>query len=285
VQNSKDWPELTDEEMAVCVKEFELQKASMYADPLLNAIADQLQLETFILKARKTKYFKLKEKEYWGFVNTTPEYVTYTPEQLYQVFKDRVSVLIEAENKNKKHKKEFVIDQYNIGLIKKLCLYFTESDQAEKYGIDLNKGIALMGGVGVGKTMIMQAFAQNQYLSYGIVSSSQISYAYQSQGFEVVSIFTDLIKTSENQFGQVIRGRCYDDIGTEEERKHYGDKVNIMAEILQECYYRHPYNYTHITTNLTPDEVEAFYGLRIRSRMREMFNLFIFDEKSPDRRK
>ncbi|WP_322348420.1 hypothetical protein [Marivirga arenosa] len=33
---------------------------------------------------------------------------------------------------------------------------------------------------------------------------------------------------------------------------------------------------THATTNLIPTELENLYGNRVRSRMREMFNLIAF---------
>ncbi|MDT8347935.1 MAG: ATPase, partial [Flavobacteriaceae bacterium] len=42
---------------------------------------------------------------------------------------------------------------------------------------------------------------------------------------------------------------------------------------------------THITTNLNAEELEARYGSRVRSRLREMFNLISFDKASVDKRK
>jgi DNA replication protein DnaC len=41
---------------------------------------------------------------------------------------------------------------------------------------------------------------------------------------------------------------------------------------------------THITTNLSASELEEIYGNRIRSRMREMFNLVAFDRDTKDKR-
>jgi DNA replication protein DnaC len=41
---------------------------------------------------------------------------------------------------------------------------------------------------------------------------------------------------------------------------------------------------THVTTNLSASELEEKYGNRIRSRMREMFNLVAFDKNSKDKR-
>ena len=42
---------------------------------------------------------------------------------------------------------------------------------------------------------------------------------------------------------------------------------------------------THATTNLGADELEERYGHRVRSRMRELFNLVSFDEGAGDKRK
>jgi len=41
---------------------------------------------------------------------------------------------------------------------------------------------------------------------------------------------------------------------------------------------------THVTTNLSASEIEEKYGNRVRSRMREMFNLVAFDKNAPDKR-
>jgi DNA replication protein DnaC len=42
---------------------------------------------------------------------------------------------------------------------------------------------------------------------------------------------------------------------------------------------------THITTNLSASEIEETYGNRVRSRMREQFNLIAFSNESIDKRK
>jgi hypothetical protein len=41
---------------------------------------------------------------------------------------------------------------------------------------------------------------------------------------------------------------------------------------------------THRTTNLNADEIEERYGNRVRSRMRELFNLIALDKESIDKR-
>ena len=60
-----------------------------------------------------------------------------------------------------------------------------------------------------------------------------------------------------------------------------------MAEILLSRYDLMKYEgvITHATTNLNADELEKIYGNRVRSRLREMFNLISFPELSIDKRK
>jgi hypothetical protein len=41
---------------------------------------------------------------------------------------------------------------------------------------------------------------------------------------------------------------------------------------------------THATTNLNATELEELYGIRVRSRMRQLFNLVTFDRGSRDKR-
>jgi len=43
--------------------------------------------------------------------------------------------------------------------------------------------------------------------------------------------------------------------------------------------------HTHATSNLSASELEEYYGNRVRSRMREMFNLIAFDSGAKDKRK
>ena len=59
-----------------------------------------------------------------------------------------------------------------------------------------------------------------------------------------------------------------------------------MAEILITRYEQFIENksITHIITNLSASEIEKLYGNRLRSRMRQMFNLVSFDLNTKDKR-
>ena len=79
---------------------------------------------------------------------------------------------------------------------------------------------------------------------------------------------------------------CFDDLGIEQPRKYFGNECNVMAEILLSRYelFVSKGIPTHVTTNLSASELEEKYGNRLRSRMREMFNLVAFDKNSKDKR-
>lgn len=80
---------------------------------------------------------------------------------------------------------------------------------------------------------------------------------------------------------------CFDDLGIEQNMKHFGNESNVMAEILLSRYdlLRYRGIITHATTNLNANELEKLYGNRVRSRLREMFNLITFPENAEDLRK
>lgn len=83
-----------------------------------------------------------------------------------------------------------------------------------------------------------------------------------------------------------LSGFCFDDLGSEQQIKHFGNDCNVMAEILITRYEQFIDNksITHITTNLSASEIEKLYGNRLRSRMRNMFNVISFDSNSTDKR-
>ena len=80
---------------------------------------------------------------------------------------------------------------------------------------------------------------------------------------------------------------CFDDMGVEPMGRHYGKDCNVIGEILLSRYdlFLETKLKTHATTNLNAEELEERYGNRVRSRMRELFNLIAFDKDVNDKRK
>ena len=79
---------------------------------------------------------------------------------------------------------------------------------------------------------------------------------------------------------------CIDDLGAEQQIKHFGTDCNVMAEILitQYEHFRENKSLTGITTNLSASEIEKLYWKRLRSNMRKIFNVISFDTNSKDKR-
>lgn len=224
--------------------------------------------------ARKEKHYREKNAAYWQTVNTEKEYPNYTSDEL---------LAIVLKNFSARNKREFVIDKFNEPIMILLCQYFTGS----KNGLDPNKGLFLFGGVGVGKTEMMGMFCLNQKQSYGIFSCNEIVEDFIQSGQEEIGRFYTMPRTYANHpFGQQFNGFCFDDLGTETiPAAHYADKKNVMADIILARYSNAlPFNATHITTNLSKEEITANYGSRVLDRMREMFNLIEFPTDAKSRR-
>ncbi|MGC4128512.1 MAG: RteC domain-containing protein [Bergeyella sp.] len=111
------------------------------------------------------------------------------------------------------------------------------------------------------------------------IALTELLYALQTEG-----VFNNGSPYNNQQKPKYL---CFDDLGTETSSKYFGNDCNVMAEILLTRYdlFKEKGILTHITTNLSATEIESQYGNRLRSRMREMFNLFGYEETSGDKRK
>ena len=179
---------------------------------------------------------------------------------------------------------QFKIHDIDIPVIKKLITYAIRDEQAAaEMNLNIHKGLILSGPVGCGKTSLM--FLINYFFhvghEYKIKPCRDIAFEFASRGYEALKPYTKIgdKQTRINTF-------CFDDLGTEKQIKHFGNDCNVMAEILLSRYdhFIHNKTMTHITTNLSASELEMLYGDRVRSRMRQMFNLISFNPDSLDKR-
>lgn len=117
-----------------------------------------------------------------------------------------------------------------------------------------------------------------------MASTRQIVSEFMQSGYEVLENYSRGNLYNDNR---TPKNYCFDDLGTETTSKYFGNDCNVMAEILLTRYdlFKEKGISTHLTTNLTAGEIESIYGNRLRSRMREMFNLFGYDENSYDKRR
>ncbi len=183
------------------------------------------------------------------------------------------------EQGKKKFGNQFRIDKDDLPVINRLVMYAAHvEDRCEEYGIDLNKGILLTGPIGCGKTSWMQLIQLLMFpeQKYQVKATRDIAFEFNKDGYEVI-----------NNYGNRNRRLCLDDIGVEQNIKFFGNECNTIAEILLHRYELHQHHgiITHATTNLSASQLEEFYGNRVRSRLRSMFNLISFPATSNDKRK
>jgi hypothetical protein len=196
---------------------------------------------------------------------------------LFEPFTPKTLVQFCSDFFIERYGKEFDIHENNRKLVEWLALYFTGNPEFERGGFSLQKGILLMGNVGRGKTALMQFFQKNKKGCYAVKSCADIADDYGVYKGEIAQVYSSLIEKAVNDqafFFQRHIGYCFDDLGTEEIKNDFGNKKNVMADILMAIYNKKQYANFHITTNLSAEEIEQRYGSRIRSRLREMFNTF-----------
>lgn len=172
-------------------------------------------------------------------------------------------------------------------VIYRLIAYFLKDQQAAfQFGLDLGKGIVLAGPVGCGKTSLMNimkylAPVENKFI---VKPCRDISFEFINDGYKIIH---DYSKDSRYRGGNLVAAKyCFDDLGIENSLKYYGNECNVMAEVLlgrYDCYVSKKIP-THITTNLSASEIEQHYGIRVRSRLREMMNLIAYDKNTKDKR-
>jgi len=121
--------------------------------------------------------------------------------------------------------------------------------------------------------------ANNRFI---IRSCRDVSFEFIKEGYDTIHRYSH----RSFQYSEPIT-YCFDDLGTENNLKFFGNECNIMAEILLSRYdlFVSRKLITHITTNLSASEIEQYNGNRVRSRMRELFNLIAFDKITKDKRK
>lgn len=186
----------------------------------------------------------------------------------------------------KQYGDRFSIQGQDKPVIYRLISYFLKDKPvAYRLGIDLNKGILISGPVGVGKTSLMNLLrlfepAADRFI---IRSCRDVSFDFIKDGYDTIHKYS---RHSFQPNTHKAKTYCFDDLGTESSLKYYGNECNVMAEVLLSRYdlFISRQLITHLTTNLSASEIEAVYGNRVRSRMREMFNQIAFNEGFKDKR-
>lgn len=247
------------------------------------------EMNKLIGEAKKAKFYVLerqrKKEEYEQYLEDLKKPFTPHELQAYVLWRARKEIITD---------REIIFDDKGKAIFKALCYYFTNNPEFETMGDGwkLKKGLLLMGNVGTGKTKLMEMFSKNKRQSFLMARCSNIAGQFADAGgknkdfsaHEVLNYYSGVASCYNHHefFLQKELGYCFDDLGTESTKKNFGNEVNVMIEILYNRYANNQlgWHLTHITTNLTPDQIEETYGYRVRDRMREMFNVIEFTGES-----
>ena len=257
VQNL-DHIELTEEEMKSAVYAA-IRKKFIYLPEGHEPFSAE-ELSEIYREAKVKKQGEINLAVYMKNLNTKPRQAT--PLTAEQTFDKLMSWL-------KVNTGEVNLEEGRKEIYFQLCLYFTNDKRFEG---DLTKSLLLQGGIGTGKTTVMTFFQKNQKQNFKLVRTRSVAYDFKSNGISAIEIH------SKNN-GDT--GFCFDDLGTESTLKNYGDSLNVMTEVLLNRY-DDQLSPTHITTNITVQQIKEHYGERLYDRMKAMFNQIVFpcDAKS-----
>jgi hypothetical protein len=207
------------------------------------------------------------------------------PNELWNLARWRGTQLISYRSGNPTI--EFEPMDFQKPIITALCLYFCNDEKFEDLDIskynktglsfNLNKGLWMWGNPGVGKSVMMEIFNRNTRLCYDIVQCPKLVHGYSKFGDDAIRDLMSEVRAikGDNNFGQEIKGICYNDLGTENTKAiHYGNSINVMEQIMMQTYENKvPYWHRHVITNLTFAQVKEAYGVRITDRIKECFNI------------
>lgn len=168
----------------------------------------------------------------------------------------------------------FKVDSFNKSIINEIFLY----SEGKSTKFDCRKGLLLTGDVGTGKSTMMKILNRYYFYTRGmsvfgypfggfrIESCSSIANRYTRLGNEALDVYT--FNNSSP------REMCFDELGREPmPAKYFGTELNVMQYILQCRYEIRNEAITHITTNLSLDEIQERYDVYIADRINEMFNV------------
>lgn len=144
-------------------------------------------------------------------------------------------------------------------------------EEAKQHLANSNNGAILIGMPGVGKTTLVR--------TQRMVSASILAMEFQAEGLEAVKgLINSQLATQQNRV-------VIDDLGLEQDVKHYGNGLDPVEYVIQRIYdinQQNPDNQIKLflTTNLNKEELKEKYGIRVIERIWEMCDRITLDDTS-----
>lgn len=259
----KLYPQLSPKEVLDTYSDIELTEDEVIEAMIWAKRKKERVIEEMAIKEREAQNRRLLTGIQWDYEQTMA-YMTYRSNELF--------------------KGKFTLDENNLSIYQLLCYYFCNDKKFEAMALNmgipnpsLEKGILLAGNFGVGKTWLMRLFAKNQRQVYFIRTAKQIANDFETHGDESLEQYIKPFENASNDsamFYQKYSGLCIDDMGTEDIKSHYGNRKNVIGDLIELRYPKGLMGVLfHATTNLTSEQLSNYYGGRVISRLREQVNL------------
>lgn len=158
---------------------------------------------------------------------------------------------------------DLIVNEQTKMLIKVICFFISKDHRFEtELGYSFKKGLLIRGVSGLGKTFLIRCVQDNELQPVQVLSMIAIANEIKSNGEYRLSYNPEKII-------------YLDDVGTEQATiNHFGTKINFFKDYLEMYYLNNIfYNNLIISMNNDFDEIEEKYGFRVRSRIKDMFNI------------
>ena len=219
----------------------------------------------------------------WDFVNSVYRRIIRDAEKHQSQFPDltdaetyRAHSTLVCEIANKvclaKQNRKFIIDEHNEKVLRFLLYYFNNCELACDVFPDknhkLDKHILLMGGVGTGKTLMMQIFSEYLRLTNNPNFFHNVSVTQMVNYYTIHNNIDRFLYNEENSTGFQIKpfNLCLNDLGVDN-RPFYGIDTTTLT-----CDFLHARNeiwamtapeqhkFAHLTTTLSIDQLKEKYA-------------------------
>lgn len=164
-------------------------------------------------------------------------------------------------NSKNRFGKQLIVNEDNKRLITAICFFLSNDGRFEtELGYSFQKGLLIRGVSGLGKTFLVKCIADNELKPISIYSTIDINEELKQEGEYEINTPNVLY---------------LDDVGTEEPIvNYYGTKLSWFKNFIELYYSKHVvFNRLLISTNNNFKEMEDKYGFRVRSRIKDMFNI------------
>lgn len=221
-----------------------------------------------------------------GITNRFPQFQDGNPVQFWNQFLEHFKLL---------NSKEFIITHDSKSFVFTILYYFLQMEnfyrspnlyKLDSCEVSLNKGLIIIGGFGIGKTVIMKTIVS---MIEKISINSRMIRVRLHNTIEIVEEFENSDPMTKNHvIGRYSKGfRVFDDIKNEREASNFG-KVDLFKEILYKRCENKNYrtillcNYDSECPNDMHQAIESFerYGDRNFDRLFEAFNFIEFKGRS-----